>query len=153
MSAAVALERERAREPAVPSRAEFRELLERVLEDVDSDEKIGTLMRAAGLRVRFHYPDLDLTVNVAPSEENGHHLRWTFADNADWSPKLELTMDSDVANRYLQGRESLAVGIARGRVQTRGESRAALLYLPALRLVCEPYRRVLLADYQHLAIA
>jgi hypothetical protein len=153
MSTAVAVERERADAPPVPTRAEFRELLDQVLEDVDSDERVGTLMRAAGLRVRFRYPDLDLTVNVAPSEEDGHHLRWTFSDNADWSPKLELTMDSDVANRYLQGRESLAVAIARGRVQIRGESRVALLYLPALRLVCEPYRSVLLADYPHLAIA
>ena len=62
-------------------------------------------------------------------------------------------MDSDVANRYLQGKESLAVAMARRRVRTRGDRSVALLYVPALRLVCEPYRRVVAADYPHLAIA
>ena len=56
-------------------------------------------------------------------------------------------MDSDVANRYLQGRESLAIAIARGQVAVRGDSRIALLYLPALRLICEPYRRVVETEY------
>ena len=43
-------------------------------------------------------------------------------------------MSAEVANRYLQGRESLAIAIARGQVRCRGESRAALAYLPAARL-------------------
>jgi hypothetical protein len=136
-----------------PSREEFRELLERVLGEVDRDERIGSLLRAADLRIRFHYPDLDLTLNVAATEEPGHHVRWSFSDEPGWKPKLELEMDSDVANRYLQGRESLAVAIARGRVKVSGESKIALLYLPALRLVCEPYRRIAATEFPHLAAA
>ena len=62
-------------------------------------------------------------------------------------------MDSEVANRYLQGKESLAIAIARRRVRCRGESKVALLYVPAMRLLCEPYRRVVAAEYPHLAIA
>jgi hypothetical protein len=151
MSNAVAVERQPAR-TAAPSRAEFRELLERVLAEVDGDERIGALMRAADIRLRFRFGDLDLTLDVAASEDEHHHLRWSFDEDVDWSPKLELEMDSDVANRYLQGKESLAIGIARGRVKARGESRVALLYVPALRLVCEPYRRVVAADYPRLAV-
>ena len=48
-------------------------------------------------------------------------------------------MTAEVANRYLQGRESLAIAIARGQVGCRGVA-DALLYLPAARLICEPYR-------------
>ena len=151
MSNAVAVERQSAR-AAAPSRAEFRELLERVLTEVDGDERIGALMRAADIRLRFRFGDLDLTLDVAASDDEHHHLRWSFDEDVDWSPKLELEMDSDVANRYLQGEESLAIGIARGRVKARGESRVALLYVPALRLVCEPYRRVVAADYPRLAV-
>jgi hypothetical protein len=135
------------------SRAEFQELLESVLIEVDADERTGTLLRATGLRVRFFFPDLDTTLSVGASEEPGHNLRWGFSDDIGWSPKLELMMDSDVANRYLQGRESLAVAIARRRVRCRGESRIALLYVPALRLMCEPYKRVVSSRFPHLAVA
>ena len=60
-------------------------------------------------------------------------------------------MSAEVANRYLQGRESLAIAIARGQVRCRGGSRAALPYLPAARLICEPYRRVVEAEFPDLA--
>ena len=43
-------------------------------------------------------------------------------------------MDSATANGYLQGRESLAVAIARGQVRCSGDLKTALVYLPALRL-------------------
>jgi hypothetical protein len=59
-------------------------------------------------------------------------------------------MDSGVANRFLQGRESLAIALARGQAHCRGESRTALLYLPATRLLCEPYRQAVRSGYPAL---
>ena len=67
--------------------------------------------------------------------------------------KLELEMDSTVANRFLLGRESLAVAIARGEARFRGEARAALLYLPATRLLFESYKQVVTSEYPTLAAA
>jgi hypothetical protein len=131
---------------------EFRDLLDEVLADVDADAKAGSLLRAAGLRMRFRFPDLGMVLNVAPSEDPGHHLRWAFSDEVDWEPKLDLTMDSQVANAYLQGRESLAIGIARGRVRAEGDTRCALLYVPALRLVVDSYRRQIRLRHAHLVI-
>jgi hypothetical protein len=153
MGRAAALERGRARIPEVRSRDEFRELLERALAEVDGDERTGALLRASGLRIRFSFPDLGLALNVAASDDPGHHLRWAFSDDVDWEPKLELEMNSDVANAYLQGVESLAIALARRRVRCSGDSRVALLYVPAIRLICEPYRRVVSSGYPHLAIA
>ena len=149
----VALRRADAGIPPVRSRAEFRGLLEKALEQVDADERAGSLLRAAGVRIRFHFPDLDMVLNVAATEEAGHHVRWAFADGPHWKPKLEFEMDSDVANAYLQGRESLAIAIARRQVRCKGESRIALLYVPAIRLLCDPYRRIVTSDYPHLALA
>jgi hypothetical protein len=134
------------------SEAELGAVLDEVLADVDADTKAGSLLRAAGLRVRFRFPDLGMVLNVAPSDEPGHHLRWTFSDQEDWEPKLELVMNSDVANAYLQGRENLAIAIARGRVRASGDTRCALLYLPALRLVVDSYRRQVRAEHPHLAV-
>ena len=89
---------------------------------------------------------------MAPSEERGHHLRWTFSERAGWKPRLELTMSSQVANSYLQGGESLAIAIARGRVRVKGDTRCALRYVPAMRVVVDAYRRLVRDDYPQLLI-
>jgi len=131
---------------------EFRELLDEALSELDTDEKTGPLLRAAGLRTRFDFPDLGMVLNVATSEEPYHHLRWEFSDAVDWEPKLTFSMDSQIANAYLQGKESLAIAIARGRVRYKGDTRCALLYVPALRLVVGPYRRLVRREYPHLLV-
>ncbi len=134
------------------SATEFRELLDEALLELDTDEKAGPLLRATGLRVRFDFPDLAMVLNIAASEELGHHLRWEFSDAVDWEPKLNLSMDSQIANAYLQGRESLAIAMAQGRVRYKGDTRCALLYVPALRLMVAPYRRLVRRQYPHLLV-
>ena len=129
---------------------QLRAALDRTLRDIDEDERLGPLIGATRLRMRFEFTDLGMALNVAAGEGD-RNLTWSFAEDAGWTPKLTLRMTSDVANRYLQGRESLAIGIARGQVRCRGDSRTALQYLPAARLFCEPYRRVVEAEYPALA--
>ena len=134
------------------SAIEFRDLLDRALTEVDADNQSGPLLRAAGVRVRLAVPDLGLVLNVAPSEEAGHHLRWAFSDAGNWQPKLSLTMASEIANAYLQGKESLAIGIARGEVRCDCETRSALLYVPAIRLIVDRYRRLVRREHPHLLV-
>src|SRR5215208_4950469 len=122
-------------------RDQLRAALERTLYEIDADERLGPLIGATGLRMRLEFTELGMALNVAAAEGDSN-VTWSFADDPGWGPKLTLRMTSDVANRYLQGRESLAIGIARGQVRCRGDSRTALLYLPAARLIAEPYRRV-----------
>lgn len=153
MGSAVALQGDLAEVPAVRSRAELRELLDRTLRAVDADDFAGPVLRGVGLSVRFEITDLGLVLNVAPSDDPDHHLRWGFADERSFDPKLELTMDSEVANVYLQGRESLAIAIARRRVRFGGDAGVALLYVPTLRLICEHYRRIVKASHPELAVA
>ncbi len=129
---------------------DFRAALERALAEADRDERIGPRLRATRMRLRFEFPDCGMVLNVAA--ESDSELRWAFSDEADWRPQLELRMDSAVANRYLQGRESLAIAIARGRARCLGSSRVALLCLPAARLICEPYRRVIEQSFPELVV-
>ena len=130
---------------------EFREVLDRALRELDDDERSGPLLRAAGLSLRIELTDLDLVLRIAAAGDGDHHLRWSFGE-LDEPAKLVLRMDSETANAYLQGKESLAIAIARGNVRVAGESRVALLYLPAMRLVVEPYRRLVRERYPHLAL-
>jgi hypothetical protein len=146
----------RAGEEALPgfrSPDEAREVLGATFEAVNDDERIGTLLRATRLRIRYELSDLDLVVNVATADDPHTNIRWAFTDEVDWTPKLRLAMDSATANAYLQGRASLPIAIARGRVRCSGDTRTTLLYLPANRLVVEPYRRLVRARYPHLALA
>jgi hypothetical protein len=131
-------------------RDQLRAALERTLAEVDADDRLGPLIGATRLRMRFEFTDPDMALNVAGADGK-HNITWSFADDPGWPPKLTLRMSSAVGNRYLQGRESLAIGIARGQVRAQGDSRTALLYLPAARLICEPYRRVVEAEYPALA--
>ena len=130
---------------------EFRDLLDRTLRELDRDSRAGPVLRASGLSLRLRVTDLDLTATVRASDEDGHHLRWSF-DDAE-PAGLDLAMDARTANAYLQGKESLAIAIARGRVRCAGESRLALLFLPALRLVVEPYRRLVREAHPHLSLS
>lgn len=129
--------------------AEFRAALEQALSAADADQRIGPVIGATRLRLRFEFTDCDLALNVAAAD-GGRNLTWSFDDDPGWAPKLVLAMDAAVANRYLQGRESLAIAIAHGQVRVRGESRIALLYLPAAGLLCDAYRRAVNADFPDL---
>lgn len=132
--------------------SEFQAVLDDVLTETDCDDHAGPLLRAAGLRIRFEFPDLPLVLSLEATEDGDHHLSWRFSDAVDWKPKLTLRMDSKVANAYLQGKESLAIAIARGRVKATGDTRSALVYIPALKLLVGSYRRLVTQEHPHLVL-
>jgi hypothetical protein len=139
-------------EVAFRSPAELREVLDGLLASVDRDERVGPMLRAADIRTRLEFTDMKLALNVASAEDPEHAIEWSFSRRAPWTPKLVLRMDSDVANRWLQGSESIAVALARGRVQCTGESRSALFFLPTAKLLADPYRKLLASKYKHLRV-
>ena len=134
---------------------ELRELIEHALGDLDIDERRGALLRATGLQVRLEVTDLDLVLRVRASDDVAHHLSWAFAGDEDavGPAGLTLAMDSATANAYLQGRASLPVAMARGQVRCSGDLSRALVYLPALHLLVEPYRAWMTKLHPHLAVA
>lgn len=139
-------------EVAFRSSAELREVLQGLLLSVEEDDRVGPMLRAAGIRTRFEFTDMDLSLDVASSDDAEHSIEWTFDREPPQPPKLTLRMDSDVANRWLQGSESIAVALARGRAQCSGESRSALFFLPTVKLLRGPYRKLLSAKYTHLRV-
>ncbi|MDQ2677015.1 MAG: SCP2 sterol-binding domain-containing protein [Actinomycetota bacterium] len=135
--------------------SELRELIDHALAELDLDERRGALMRATDLKVRLEVTDLDLVLRLRASEEGTHHLSWAFAGEAedDGAAGLTLAMDAATANAYLQGRVSLPVAIARRQVRCSGDLGTALIYLPALRMIAEPYRSWVSKLHPHLAVA
>ena len=134
------------------SAAEMREVLERTLEAIDKNERAGTRLQAAGLSLRVELSDLKAVISIKASNEPGHYIQWRFDRRGKPKPRLVLRMDSEVANAWLQGRESVPVAIARRRMKYSGNARDALRYLPVLKVISERYRKVVRSDYPHLAI-
>jgi hypothetical protein len=134
-----------------PGLKHFRDAIELALAEADADERLGPLLGATALRMRFEFTDANLDLHVAAGED-GRNLSWSFGAES-WPARMVLTMETPVANRYLQGAESLAIAIARGRIHCRGESRAALQYLPATRLLASSYTRVVERDFPDLLVA
>jgi hypothetical protein len=134
------------------SASEFREVIDQAFEMMSSDEEMGTRLRDAETPQRFEIPDLDLVVNItdAPEVRDGQHLRWEWSDDVDWEPEVQMKMSSDVANRYFQGKENIAMAIARRRIKTSGNVKKALNLLPIVKPLFPRYRAMLEERYPHL---
>ena len=134
------------------SPAEFREVMDKVFTIMSTDPEMGPALRDAQTPQRFEFPDVDLVVNITYAEdvEDGHNLVWEWSDDVDWEPEVRMTMDSDVANRYFQGKENIAMAIARRRIKTAGNVKKALALIPITKPVYARYREMLEAEYPHL---
>jgi len=135
------------------SSKELREILDTVLSEIDSDPEEGPRLRAAAAPLRLEFPDLKLVVNVRADDGGKHFLNWDFRRRSASAPKLKLIMESEVANRLLQGRENPAIAIARGRLRPSvADAGAALRFFPAAKPLFSRYRELVSEKYPHLTI-
>ena len=136
---------------AFNSSKEFREVIDKVFTMMSTDPEMGPKLRDAETPQRFEFPDLDLVVNITYVEDGGEqNLRWEWTDDVDWEPEVKMTMDSDVANRYFQGKENVAMAIARRRIKTSGNVKKALALIPITKPVYAQYRAMLEREHPHL---
>ena len=131
---------------------EFREVIDKTFTIMSTDPEMGPKLRDAETPQRFEFPDLDLVVNItyAREVEDGQHLRWVWSDDPGWEAEVEMKMDSDVANRYFQGKENVAVAMARRRIKSSGNVKKALALIPVTKPIFERYREMIASDYPHL---
>ena len=133
------------------SAAEFREVMDKVFTMMSTDPDMGPKLRDAETPQRFEFPDLDLVVNITYTEDGGEqNLRWEWTDDVAWEPEVKMTMDSEVANRYFQGKENVAMAIARRRIKTSGNVKKALALIPITKPLYARYHDLLEAEYPHL---
>ena len=139
--------------PQFRSSDEFREVMDRIFGLMDSDPDMGPKLRDADVPQRFEFEDLDLVVNICAAEpEDEVNLIWEWTDDVPWKPKVQMKMSSEVANKYFQGRENVAIAIARRRIKAGGDVKAALQLIPITKPVFERYREMVERDYPHLVV-
>ena len=92
-------------------------------------------------------------VNITYDDSGGEqNLRWKWSDAVEWEPKVEMTMDSEVANKYFQGKENVPIALARRRIKSSGDMKAALKLIPITKPVFAKYRELLEREYPHLVV-
>jgi hypothetical protein len=133
------------------SAAEFREVMDRTFALMSDDPDLGPKLRDADTPQRFEFTDFDLVVNVRAGGPGEPNLAWEWTDEVAWEPKVKMTMSSEVANRYFQGKENVAIAIARRRIKAGGDVKAALAIIPITKPLFGHYREMIATEYPHLA--
>jgi len=127
--------------------------MDEVFSMMDRDPAMGPKLRDADTPQRFEFTDFDVVVNIraARAGEDGN-LHWEWSDDVDWEPKVQMTMSSEVANRYFQGKENVPMAVARRRIKAGGDLKAALALIPITKPVYEQYRGYLERERPHLLV-
>jgi len=135
------------------SSKEFREVMDKVFGLMDADPDMGPKLKAADVPQRFEFTDVDMVVNIRAAEdgEDGN-LYWEWTDDVDWEAKVRMAMSSETANKYFQGKENVAMAIARRRIKAGGDVKAALSLIPVTKPVYAQYTALVEAEYPHLRL-
>ena len=137
--------------PQYASADEFVEVMDRTFALMDADPDMGPKLREADVPQRFEFSDLDLVVNIRAAREGEEgNLHWEWSDEVDWEPKVKMSMSSETNNKYWQGKENVAVAIARRKIKAGGDVKAALSLIPVTKPIYAQYREMVEADYPHL---
>jgi hypothetical protein len=137
---------------AFKSSAEFREVMDRTFQLMSEDPEIGPKMREADTPQRYDFPDLGMVVNIRSGSPEEPNLVWEWSDDVPWEARVRMTMSSETANRYFQGKENLAIAIARRRIKAGGDVKAALAIIPITKPLFARYRTMIESDYRHLEV-
>jgi hypothetical protein len=134
------------------SEQEFREVMDRTFTIMSEDPEMGPQLRDADTPQRFEFTDYDLVVNIRAGGAQEPNLAWEWSDEIDWEPKVKMAMTSETANRYFQGKENVAIAIARRRIKAGGDVKAALAIIPITKPLFARYRELIAATYPHLEV-
>jgi hypothetical protein len=134
------------------SPAEFREVMDRIFTMMSDDPAMGPKLRDADVPQRFEFDDVDMVVNVRAGSTGEENLVWVWTDDVDWEPRVRMAMSSETANKYFQGKENVAIAIARRRIKAGGDVKAALSLIPVTKPIYERYRDLVTAEYPHLKV-
>ena len=130
---------------------EFRAVMDIVFSLMSEDADMGPKLKDADVPQRFEFDDVDMVCNVrAGRDGEDGNLHWEWSDDVDWEPKVQMKMSAEVAVRYFQGKENVPVAIARRRIKTGGDVKAALALIPITKPVYAQFRAVLEDRYPHL---
>jgi hypothetical protein len=132
---------------------EFREVMDKVFSMMSEDPDMGPKLREADVPQRFEFTDVDMVINIRAARDGEEgNLHWEWTDDVDWDARVRMSMSSETANKYFQGKENIAMAIARRRIKSGGDVKAALSLIPITKPIYERYRDLVEREYPHLTV-
>ena len=140
------------------SKEEFVEIMDELFTLMSTDPKMGPKLAVARVPQRWEFTDYKLVLNVtyadSKSAKKGHYLKWVWGDeDCDWKSEVGMKMESEIANKYFQGKENVPIAMARGRIKSSGSVPKALKLIPITKPIYQIYREYLEDEgYNHLLL-
>ena len=116
--------------------SELHRVFDRLFDLLSTDPETGPRLRARDTPQRYVFTDLGTSLDVWPADAKraatGHSLSWAWdKKKPPRAPDVVVAMTSEVANRYFQGKENVALALARKRMTVvEGDVGKALDLLP-----------------------
>ncbi|RNL80181.1 SCP2 sterol-binding domain-containing protein [Nocardioides marmorisolisilvae] len=104
------------------------------------DPQIRTKLEASGLVLRMEISDPDLVMTV------DMHTGSIVVGDTELEPNMTLTLSSDTANRFWQGKVGVPLAVARGQIKIDGALPKLLALLPSAKTLNARYIARLEAD-------
>ncbi len=127
-------------------------MMDRTFALMSEDPDMGPKLREADTPQQFRFTDVDMVVNIRAGSADEPNLAWEWHDDVPWEPKVKMEMTSETANRYFQGKENVAIAIARRRIKAGGDVKAALAIIPITKPLFVRYSDMIAHDYPHLQV-
>jgi hypothetical protein len=126
--------------PGFASAEEMHRYIGSVFEDALADPDLGDKMAATGLVLRVHCtdPECDLIIDL-PNKK-------VIAGTDGPAPDATMSMSTETANAYWQGKVNLPFAMARGKVKVEGQLTKLLQLAPLTRKLFPGYVERLKAD-------
>jgi SCP-2 sterol transfer family len=109
----------------------------RVLRELASDPELVPVFKQADTCVRYELRDPDAAITVG--SRGGAPVRVDFGPS-EQEPEVVISMDADVAHRYLLGEVDMTVALARGQILAEGPVTKILAVLPVFEPLLPRYR-------------
>jgi hypothetical protein len=91
--------------------------------------QVGPKLKAAKLKLQFHYSEPDLSIAADTAEEP---IVLKFNDAA-FKPDVQMSMKADVAHRFWHGKVNLIMALTRREITAKGPIPKILKLLPAIK--------------------
>lgn len=125
--------------PYFQSSQQLQDVLGGFFQRLFDDPNIGPKLRAAKLKLQFHYSDPELTISADTGQEP---VQLKFND-PDFKPEVQMSMKADVAHRFWHGKVNLVAALTRREMVAKGPIPKILKLLPAIKPAYDLYPKYL----------
>lgn len=127
--------------------------LGRLFRELATDADVGLRLSRLDtvVQLRYRLPDTKVTLVARDGDAPAVHLGETPQGTPN--PELILTLDADVGHLLWLGRQNVAIGIARGTIQTKGDTRKVIDLLELSSAIAPHYEQLLRATGREALLA